>query len=212
MRVVTDRGVNLRAFRAMPQRYLEVFCLCVSGKPAGHGMPCPGVDGGSGRQEKSAVLEDYQIVKQLILSGFSRFNSGSPWQRSIVASGCIASLSVLLFCFAGLIFEWRSVVGSGLIVAGIDVFSRVFGALFVAALAFVPFGLLLRASDKLRRPIAHAIFGVCVLLLFLGFIALEWIRPPAGGGSFVLVFYPLYASLAVMALEFGCKLYSWLRK
>ena len=119
---------------------------------------------------------------------------------------------MLLLGLAGLIFEWRSVVGSGLVIAGVDVVLSVVAGVFVAGLAFVPFGLLLRASESWHRPIVHAIFGVCVLLAFLIFIAVEWFSPPAGGSSFFLVFFPLYASLAVMALEFGCKLYSRLRK
>ncbi len=151
-------------------------------------------------------------MRHSILSFLSRLNSGSPWQRLIAASGCVASLSVLLLGVVGLIFEWRSVVGSGLVIAGVDVVLRVVGGIFFAGLAFVPFGLLLAASERWRRPMLHAIFGVCVLLSFLGFIAVEWFGPPAGGSSFVLVFFPLYASLAVMALEFGCKLYSRRRK
>lgn len=151
-------------------------------------------------------------MKQSIRSFLSGLNPGSPWQRSIAASGVIASLSVLLLGFAGLVFEWRSVVGSGLVIAGVDVVLRVLGAVFFAGLAFVPFALLLRASERWHRPIVHAVFGVCVLLSFLGLIVAEWVSQPAGGASMALVFLPLYASLAVIALEVGCGLYSRLRK
>lgn len=175
-------------------------------------MAWPGGYATNGCLANSDIFKACKIVKHSILSFLSRLNSGSPWQRLIAASGCVASLSVLLLGLAGLIFEWRSVVGSGLVIAGVDVVLRVVAGVFVAGLAFVPFGLLLRASESWHRPIVHAIFGVCVLLAFLIFIAVEWFSPPAGGSSFFLVFFPLYASLAVMALEFGCKLYSRLRK